>query len=275
MISQDVRIPVEGAQMPAYLARPEENSGPHPAVIVLQEVFGFTPEVKRVTELLPSIGYTGLAINFNHRTHPNLNEPYTEEGNRRAFEAAAQVTAQNVIADVQAAVAWLNEQTFVKPGKIATWGFGFGATAAFIASGLNELCGAICFYPANVATPLPSGGEAPIDHAREVAIPLLMVFGDKDYYVSRYDMDRMNNALVAAGKEFKMQIYPDVGHSFFRHGRPEAIAEQNRYSDEAIGQAVSDSWEMVRAFLRDVFNRPSRHAAVTGDIRTARTESVR
>lgn len=275
MISQDVRIPVDGAQMPAYLARPQENSGPHPAVIVLQEVFGFTPEVRRVTELLPSIGYTGLAINFCHRTHPNLNEPYTEEGNRNAFAAASQVTAENILADVRAAAAWLNEQTFVKPGKIATWGFGFGATAAFISSSLTELSGAVCFYPANVATPLPSGGDAPVEHARDVAIPLLMVFGEKDYYVSRYDMDRVNNALAAAGKEFKMQVYPDVGHSFFRHGRPEAIAEQSRYSDEAVGQAVSDSWEMVRAFLRDVFNRPQRRAAETGDIRTARTESLR
>jgi carboxymethylenebutenolidase len=275
MISQDVRIPVEGTQMPAYLARPEENSGPHPAVIVLQEVFGFTPEVRRVTELLPSIGYTGLAINFNHRTHPNLNEPYTEEGNTNAFAAASTVTAQNIISDVNAAIEWLNEQTFVKRGKIATWGFGFGATAAFISSGSSDLSGAICFYPANVATPLPSGGEAPIEHASDVAVPLLMVFGEKDYYVSRYDMDRINNALISAGKDFKLQVYPDVGHSFFRHGRPEAIAEQSRYSDEAVGQAVSDSWEMVRAFLRDVFNRPGPRAAVTGDIRTARTESVR
>jgi len=56
VIAQDLLIPVGPGQMPAYLARPEEGSGRHPAVIVLQEVFGLTPETKRVTDLLVSVG---------------------------------------------------------------------------------------------------------------------------------------------------------------------------------------------------------------------------
>lgn len=275
MIAQDVTIPVNGFRMPAYLARPEEESGPHPAVIVLQEVFGFTPEVKRVTELLPAIGYAALAINFYHRTNPQLNEPYTEEGNRNAFAAAARVEPENLVADVRAAADWLNAQPFVKPQKIATWGFGFGATAAFLSASMPEIRGSICFYPGNVATAMPNGAPSPLDDVSRLTAPLLLIFGEKDYYVSRYDMDRISSALTSAGKEFKIQTYPDVGHSFFRHGRPEAIAEQSRYSDEAVSQAVADSWNLVQAFLRDVFNRPQSRAAETGDIHTPRTESLR
>ncbi len=136
MLSQDVSIPVEGSQIPGYLAGPDETSGPHPAVIVLQEVFGLTPEVKRVTDLLASIGYVGLAINYYHRINPHLSEPYTEEGSRNAFQAAASVRAEQLVSDVRAAAEWLNAQPFVKTGKIATWGFGFGATAAFVSSSL-------------------------------------------------------------------------------------------------------------------------------------------
>ena len=277
MISQDVSIAVDGSQMPAYMARPEENSGPHPAVIVLQEVFGFTPETKRVTDLLASTGYVGLALDYYHRTNPRLSEAYTEDGNARAFAAASNVTASTFIADVGAAIEWLNSRPFVRTGKIATWGFGFGATGAFVASSLTQLSGAICFYPANVAVPMPGGGEPPIDRAAESNVPLLLVFGEKDYYISRFDMDRIASSLDRAGKDARIQIYPDVGHSFFRHGRPEAIAEQQRYSDEAIAQAVADAWDSVRIFLRDVFSRtetPER-AAETGDIRTERTRSLR
>lgn len=275
MISQDVTIPVDGSQMPAYLARPEEGSGPHPAVIVLQEVFGFNPEVKRITELLPTIGYAGLAINYNHRTHPGLNEPYTEEGYGNAMNAAAQVSADSLLRDVSAAAAWLSAQPFVKQGKIATWGSGFGATAAFVTASLSQLSGAICFYPAHLVKPMPAGGEPPIEHAREIAVPMLLIFGEKDYYVSQMEMQRIRELLAGAKKDVQMQVYPDVGHSFFRHGRPEAIHEQEAYSDEAIAQAVADSWNLVRAFLSDVFNRPQRHAAETGDIHTERTEPVR
>ena len=255
MISRNVTIPVDGSPMPAYLAQPDENSGPHPAVIVLQEVFGMTPETKRVTDMLAATGYVGLAIDYYHRSDAQLDAPYTAEGNARAFGAAAKVTANDLAADVRSAAAWLAQQPFVRDEKIAAWGFGFGATAAFVSSSLTQLAGAICFYPGNIAAPMPSGGAAPLDHAAEVAIPLLLVFGAKDYYVSRFDMDRIAHTLSDAGKDFRMQIYPDVGHSFFRHGRPEAIAEQQRYSDEAVAHAVADSWDLVRVFLREVFSR--------------------
>lgn len=275
MISQDVSISVDGSQMPAYLARPEENSGAHPAVIVLQEVFGFTPEVRRITDLLASTGYVGLAIDYYHRSNPRLSEPYTEEGNKNAFAAAANVTAQSLTQDVKAAIDWLNQQSFVRAGKIATWGFGFGASAAFVTSALTDLSGAICFYPTYIAAPMPSGGEPPIEHAEEVAIPLLLLFGEKDYYVSRFDMDRIQKALSEAHKDFHMQIYPDVGHSYFRHGRSEAIAETQRYSDEAIAQAVADSWDLVRKYLGDWLSRSGSRAAVSGDIHTERTPQFR
>ena len=49
MISQAVNISVDGSQMDSYLARPPEGSGPHPAVIVLQEVFGVNDEMRRQT----------------------------------------------------------------------------------------------------------------------------------------------------------------------------------------------------------------------------------
>jgi len=274
MISQDASIPVNGSSMPAYLARPEEGSGPHPAVIVLQEVFGFTPETKRVTDLLASIGYVGLAINYYHRTKPQMNEAYTEDGNARAYEIAGSVVARELGEDVRAAIAWLNQQPFVKTGKIAAWGFGFGAAAAFVTADQRELSGGILFYPTHLAGGMPSGGEPPLDRASQVNIPLLVIFGEKDYYVPRYEMDLILQTLKSAGKDVRMQIYPGVGHSFFRHGRPQAILELQRYSDEAVAHAVADSWDLVKSFLMDVFNRPARHAAETGDIRTERTPSI-
>jgi len=267
VIAQDLLIPVGPGQMPAYLARPEEGSGRHPAVIVLQEVFGLTPETKRVTDLLVSVGYTGLAINYYHRTNPHLNEPYTEAGSANAFAAAAQVSKQSLQTDIAAAAAWLDAQDFVKPAMIATWGFGFGATAAFLSATLPEICVAICFYPGNVAKEMPSGEAAPVQDVSSIRAPLLLCFGEQDYYVSRHDMDRMSQALTSAGKNFRVQLYPNVGHSFFRHGRPEAIIEHHRYSDEAIAQAVADSWDLVKAFLRETFSRVQAPAGASADNR--------
>ena len=267
MITKELTIPVGGSQMPAYLARPEEGSGAHAAVIVLQEVFGFTPETKRVTDLIAGVGYVGLAVNYYHRTRPEFSEPYDDEGSARAFAVAAEVSKESLKADVAAASAWLERQPFVKPGKIATWGFGFGATAAFICASLPQTCAAVCFYPGHITKPMPSGDAAPVNDVADIRVPLLMCFGAQDYYVSRHDMDEILRALTGAQKEFRVQIYPNVGHSFFRHGRPEAIVEHHRYSDESIAQAVADSWDLVKAFLRDAFSRVQSPAAASAGTR--------
>jgi carboxymethylenebutenolidase len=266
MIGQDLTIPVGGVQMPAYLTRPQEASGPHPAVVVLGEVFGFTPETRRVTDLLPTIGYVGLAINYFHRIDPAMNQPYTEEGNRNAFAAAKAVTREHFVEDAAAAVRWLAAQPFVRDAEVAVWGTGFGAIGAIYAASLPEVKGAVAFYPSDV--------EQPIEHAAGVRAPLLIIFGEQDYYVSRHGIVRLAEALRSAGKDFKLQTYPNVGHSFFRHGRPQAIAQQWRCSDEAVATAVADAWDVVRVFLRDVFNPKRSRASESGDIRTRHTQSA-
>ena len=130
MITHQFTIDVGGSAMPAYLARPDDGER-RPAVIVLQEIFGVNAEVKRITDLVAAAGYVGLAINYYHRTHPDLNEPYTPEGMQAGFAAAGAVTKASLRADVAAAIDWLNAQDFVTFNHIATWGFCFGGTAAF------------------------------------------------------------------------------------------------------------------------------------------------
>jgi carboxymethylenebutenolidase len=264
MNGRDSSIPVGDSAMPVYLSRPDEGSGAHPAVIVLPEVFGFTPEVRRMTDLAASIGYVGLAINYYHRINPRMNEPYTSAGSRNAFAAAAQVRPQDVAADVNAAIDWLNAQPFVKGGLVAVWGCGFGATLGLQAASNTRLRGAVLFYPSSVSVEV------------DVQVPLLLVFGEEDYYVSRHDMNRICETLQRIGPDVRVQIYPEVGHSFFRHGRPEAIAEQARYSDEAVAYAVADSWNLVQRFLRDAFSgSPPPRSAVSGGIRTQHTPQAR
>lgn len=260
MITQDVKISAGTSTIAAHLARPEEDTGKHPAVIVLPEVFGLTHETERVADLVASLGYVGIAVDYYHRFTSNLCFPYSQEGSEEAFAAAGRLTQTDILEDVRTAMDWLNGQPFVERGHIASWGFGFGGTAAMIAASLREITGAIAFYPDGVLEPLPNGKPFITDLSNIVA-PLLIVFGELDYYVPRYEMDRIYTTLRAAGKDVRMHIYPRVGHSFFRHGRPQAIAELRRYSDQAVAQAVADSWNLAKAFLSDVFSRTALSAS--------------
>ena len=237
-----IHIPLDGASMPAYLARPDAASGPHPAVIILQEIFGINTEMKRIADLVASAGYVALAPNFYHRTHPDLNEPYTDEGMQRGYGAAGNVTKETLRKDVAACIGWLGQQDFVKPGKVATWGFCFGGTVAFVTSSLPGLVGAICFYGTSIVKPLPGGEPEGLADAKDVRVPLLLAFGGQDASVPLEEIDRIRTVLETAGKDFQIQVYPSVGHAFFRGS-----------SSDMHSEVVADAWNLVQAFFKKVF----------------------
>lgn len=237
MISSSVTIDVDGQPMGAYLARPDK--GRHPAAIVLEGVYGFDDELRRITDLLASTGYVGLAIDYFHRTHPDLREPYTDEGRRHGTAATKAVTKAGLRADVAAARDWLNGQPSVEYGRVATWGFGFGGTAAFVTATLPGLVGAVAFYGQSVTSPMPSGESAPLDDVAAIRAPLLLVFGGRDALIAESDVDETLRTLEVHGKTHDVQIYPNVGHSFFR-ATGESIAARE----------AADAWDRVQAFLQ-------------------------
>jgi carboxymethylenebutenolidase len=249
MLSQSFTIDVGGSPMQAYLARPGDTSAPRPAVIVLQEVFGVNAEVKRITDLVASAGYVGLAINYYHRTHPDLDEPYTPEGLGAGVEAAKKVSKASLKADVAAATAWLNGQDFVQQGHIATWGFCFGGTVSFLAATLPGLGAAICFYGGSIAAPYFNGEPEGLADVLDIRCPLLLAYGAKDDYITAEAIERTRAALTAANKEFEIVVYPDEGHAFFRNSGAQLDAAKSQ-SNGAVPHAVVDAWDRVRAFLR-------------------------
>ncbi len=241
MLKQSFTIDVGGSAMPAYLARPDDET-PRPAVIVLQEIFGVNTEVKRITELVASAGYVGVAINYYHRTHPDLNEPYTQAGLQNGFAAAGTVTRANLTADLTATIAWLNEQPFVRAGAIATWGFCFGGTVAFFSATLPGVKAAVAFYGGHIANPLPAGEPEMLADAAKIAAPMLLAFGGADDYIPPEAIERIRTTLAAAGKSFEIKVYEGQGHAFFR----ESTATE---SGSEKAKVVEDAWSLVQGFL--------------------------
>lgn len=237
MTTSTVTIDSDGLPMTCYVARPDR--GRHPAAIVLEGVYGFDDELRRITDLLASTGYVGLAIDYFHRTDPDLQQPYTEAGRRRGTEATRSVTKAGLRADVSAARDWLNAQPFVENGRIATWGFGFGGTAAFVTSTLPGLVGAVAFYGQSITSPMPSGEGAPLDDVAALRAPLLLVFGGADALIGESDVAAIERRLTAHGKTYDLQLYPNVGHSFFRAAGNSIAARE-----------AADAWDRVQAFLQ-------------------------
>jgi carboxymethylenebutenolidase len=235
--TQDVTITVDGSAMPSFIARPDGEE-PLAAVIVLQEIFGVNKEVRRIAELFAKAGYVALAINYYHRTHPDLDEPYTQEGLEAGFAAAGQVGRASLRADVAAAVAYLASQPYVKADRIATVGFCFGGSVSFVTATLPGISAAIPFYGGSIAGGFPNGEPPGIADAKDIRVPLLLFFGGKDEYITHEAIASIDKALADAGKEYEIVSYPNVGHAFFR----DSSAALNQHE-------VDDAWKKVQAFL--------------------------
>lgn len=223
MIKGDFTISSPSGKMPAYVARPQ--SGTYPAVIVLEGVYGFDAEMRRMTDLVASAGFVGCAIDY-------LRGRSVQDGFK----------TPTVTADIAATRDWLNDQEYVAHGKVALWGFGVGGSVAFMAASLPGLSSAIAFYGQSIAKGLPDGGDAPIRTAEEIRTPLLLVFGGRDEQITEADIERIRQRLEAAGKRAEIQIYANVGHSFFRES-----------SDTIATREIADAWDRVQSFLRKYF----------------------
>lgn len=240
MISENVAIPGPHGPIPAYVARPD--FGVHPAVIVLEGVYGFDDELKRITDLVASAGYVGCAIDYFHRNGSAFSVPFTDEGRAQGVEASKKISKSQLREDVAATVDWLNSQDVVTQGDIATWGFGFGGTAAFVSATLPGLKAAVVFYGQSIDKPMPSGDPAPLEDAAALRAPLLLVFGGRDELIEAKDVERIASVLRQHGKRFELQTYPNVGHSFFRDT-----------ADSVAAREAADAWDRVQAFLRSRF----------------------
>jgi carboxymethylenebutenolidase len=221
MISQQITIDAPKGPMKAHVARLDEK--PRPAVIVLEGVYGFDAEIQRITDQVASSGYIGLAIDY-----------------LRGGEAAHVFNTKDVCEDVAAARDWLNEQPYVQHGKIAAWGFGYGGTAAFLASSLAGLDASIAFYGQSIARPIPgTDGKPALDEIEKVRVPLLLVFGGHDEQIGPSEIATIRDRLTAQHAPFEIEVYPEVGHSFFREDLGTIATRQ-----------IADAWGRVQAFLR-------------------------
>lgn len=223
MIQEEFTIDAKAGPMRAFLARLDDK--PRPAVIVLEGVYGFDDEIKRITSVTAGTGFVGLAIDY-----------------LRGGEAAKVFNTHNVCEDVAAARDWLNQCPYVQHGKIATWGFGYGGTASFLASTLPGLSASIVFYGQSIARALPGEGKPVLDEIDEYRTPLLLVFGGHDEQIGSDEIATIRDRLTAKHANFQIQEYPEVGHSFFREDLGTIATRQ-----------IADAWDRVRSFLRRNF----------------------
>jgi len=253
----------EAGPVQAYLARPSVP-GPRPAVIVIHEIYGLNDQIRGVADRFAAAGYVALAPHLYSR--PGLVEVLTldnvEETMRfglslppdKMADAAflrqklAELPAEkreivqkvrpllfggmprdSLTQDLVRAADYLNAQSFVTPGKVASLGFCFGGGMSFNFACHAKLAATVVFYGNN---------PDPISKVENIAGPVLGLYGADDMRINA-SLDELVQAMVTYKKDFEMRIYPGAAHAFFNETSPAVYREA----------AARDAWERVLNFF--------------------------
>ena len=220
--------------MPAWWVCPED---PKAAVLVLPEVFGLNAWVRTVAERLAQQGYAALAISTFSRTAPDLDVGYDEAGLQAGREHRDLVRADQLLLDVDGAIAWL-QRTPAAALPVGCVGFCFGGHLAMLAATHLQIAATCDFYGARVSSFKPGEpGATTLELASQIPGRLWCFCGSADPLIPAEELaaieaalQQANGGLDPASEEarHRLTLATGAGHGFMCEARsdfhPEASA---------------------------------------------------
>jgi carboxymethylenebutenolidase len=210
-------ILVDGQPMEAYVASPA-GDGPHPAVIIAQEIWGVNGYLQSMANRLAANGIVGVVPALFHREGPGIVGLFEET--ETAFERLGRYRDDEILADVRATQAYLQARDDVRSDRIGIMGFCVGGRISYMAAAaVDGLACAVDFYGGRTMVAM-GDGPTPFDLTKDIKVPVLGLFGDDDPNPSSADVAKIAAALSEHGKTYEFHSYPGAGHGFNCEERP-------------------------------------------------------
>jgi carboxymethylenebutenolidase len=199
---------------------------PRGAMLVIHENRGLNDHTRSVASRLAADGFSSLAIDL-----------LSEEGGSDALAqgdvqaALGSASTERLVGDMKAGLDELERR--VPGARLGTTGFCFGGGMvwALLDAGDERLAAAIPFYGPAPAAPDFSGNIAAV----------LGIYAEQDSRVNA-SIAAAEAALVAAGLEHEIKVYPGVDHAFFND-------TGQRYNAEQAAAAYADVLDWLGRYL--------------------------
>ncbi|MGW5136373.1 dienelactone hydrolase family protein [Streptomyces sp. NPDC004135] len=216
----DVDIPTGDGTADAYLAHPDDGAA-HPAVLVFMDAFGLRPNLRSMADRLAGEGYTVLVPNLFHRAGraplfdlPEFIDPGARPG---VFERITPVmrtlTDELAMRDTGVYLRWLAESPVAAGGPVALTGYCMGARLSLLTAGTypERVAAAAGFHGGRLATDTP---DSPHLVAGQVTAELYFGHADQDPSLPPEQIERLEEALTAAGVRHRCEVYTGAPHGF-------------------------------------------------------------
>src|ERR1700720_3981555 len=228
LVAGEVKIPVQGGEIPAYRAMPATGTA-FPTILVVHEIFGVHEHIKDICRRLAKAGYFAVA--------PYL---YSREGEvagkadiKEVIAIVRKVPESQVASDLDATVAWAKSTGKADTSRLGITGFCWGGRQVWLYVAHNpNLKAGVAWYGPLESPKADIRPKNPFDLVNQINAPILGLYGGKDMGIPVAQIEQMRAALKAAGKPSMIVIYPDAGHGFNADYRPS-------YNP----QAAKDGWK--------------------------------
>jgi carboxymethylenebutenolidase len=212
--NEDIMIELttgDGHKFSAYRADPEGT--PKGAVVIIQEVFGVNPHIRKLADSFAAKGYVAIAPSLFDSVKPGVELGYDESGLSEGLALMQQVGNERPLGDIQATV-----DAVKSAGKVAIVGYCWGGYLAYISA--NRVSGVACaigYY----------GGGIVDEISPKRKVPTLLHFAENDPLIPLEGVVQFR----AQRPDVSAFTYPSAGHGF-------NCDERNSYNEEAAQTAL-------------------------------------
>ncbi|MCX5052363.1 MULTISPECIES: dienelactone hydrolase family protein [unclassified Streptomyces] len=237
-----VDIPTEDGVADAYVAHAADG-GPRPGVLLYQDAFGLRPHLTSMADRIAEAGYTVLVPNvfYRHGRSPVVELPEFIDPEARpeiwgkVWPLIQSLTPDLAMRDADAYLRWLADSPLVADGPVALTGYCMGARLALYTAGTypERVAAAAGFHGGQLASDAPDSPHLVAEH---ITAELYFGHADQDSSLPPEQIQRLEDALTAAGVRHRCEVYPGAAHGFTQAD----TASYNKDGDERHWAALLD-----------------------------------
>lgn len=203
-MGESVSIPTfEGdSSFPAYVARPEGT--PRGAIIVIQEIFGVNPGIRKKADHWASLGYLAVApdVFWRQEKGAELDSDVPEQ-----FQHGVKLMMGHDfdagIRDVEATIRWVRKEAGV--AKVGLVGYCMGGKIAYQAAARTDIDASVGYYGVGI--------DQMLNESHAIARPLLLHIPTADGFVPPEAQKAMHEGLDD-NRHVTLHDYEGLDHGF-------------------------------------------------------------
>lgn len=187
----------------AYMAEPEGT--PRAAIIVIQEIFGVNPGIRRKCDHWASLGYLALAPDLFWRLRRGIQlDPDVKQEFDEALQLMGRFDQDQGVRDIEATIRAARAR-LPEGGEVGVVGYCLGGRLAFMAAARTDVDASVGYYGVMI--------DKLLDEKENIRKPLLLHIAGADHFVGPEAQKAMHEGLDKQ-PEVTLYDYPGADHGF-------------------------------------------------------------